>query len=345
VEHCECHLLNPFYIAFPNKELQKEGGDKADVEAMIDYMNKHDIPLSSIPEQTGKFLEGEKDVSLGYWLAVKVSNRQGEHNKLFGYEELSGDDFLFDGNDSFDLLAVDHECGVEASTKPCTSVNPLQDASPSINLSQEHGKKRMQDPVVMEGQLVPQHPKCYCMPKEVVDLSLSLHGLTLNSAMRHIHLQSDASLAWNSRHGHPLGRLISIGSQLKNGLNTWYSVVESTNALPPLNAPYKVNVYPPCIANGSTLHESSGYMEGTLFRKKKDSIIGVYWHIILHVLTPRRRTGWALNLLGDQVRVGLTLSMHCGVPNVFAVLQMGVGPNKIVVKYNQRSTTLTLHDK
>ena len=48
---------------------------------------------------------------------------------------------LFDGNDSFDLLAVDHECGVKALTKPCASVNPIQDASPSINLSQEHGKK------------------------------------------------------------------------------------------------------------------------------------------------------------------------------------------------------------
>jgi hypothetical protein len=141
VEHCECHLLNPFYIAFPNKELQREGGDKAGIEAMIDYMNKHDIPLSSIPEWTRKFLEGEKDVSLGYWLTVKASNRQGEHSELFGYEELSGDDFLFDGNDSFDLIAVDHECGVEASTEPCASVNPLQDASPSINLSQERGKK------------------------------------------------------------------------------------------------------------------------------------------------------------------------------------------------------------
>jgi hypothetical protein len=104
----------------------------------------------------------------------------------------------------------------------------------------------MQDPVATEGQLVPQCPKCYCMPKEVLDLSLSLHGLTSNSAMRHIHLQSDASLAWNSRNGHPLGCLILIESQLKNGLNTWYSVVKSTdpNALPPLNTPYKVNVYP-----------------------------------------------------------------------------------------------------
>ncbi len=48
MEHCECHLLNPFYIAFPNKELQKEGGDKAGIEAMLDYMNKHDIPIISI---------------------------------------------------------------------------------------------------------------------------------------------------------------------------------------------------------------------------------------------------------------------------------------------------------
>jgi hypothetical protein len=139
-------------------------------------------------------------------------------------------------------------------------------------------------------------------------------------------------LAWNSRHGYPLGCLILIGAQLKNGLNTWYSVVKATdpNALPPLNAPHKVNVYPPCIANGSTLHESSGNMEGTLFRKMKDSINMLYWHS-----TPQRRTDWVLNLLGDQVRVGLTLSMHRGVPNVFALLKMGMGPNKIVIRYNQ----------
>jgi hypothetical protein len=167
VEHCKRHLLNPFYIAFPNKELQKEGGDKAGAEAMIDYMNKHDIPISSIPEQTRKYLEGEKDLSLGYWLAVKASDRHGEHDELFGYEELPGDDLLFDGNDSFDLLAVNHECGVEALTKPCALVNPIQDSSPSINLSQERGKKQMQDPVAMEQQLGPQHPKRYCMPKEV----------------------------------------------------------------------------------------------------------------------------------------------------------------------------------
>jgi hypothetical protein len=226
VEHCECHLLNPFYIAFPNTELQKEGGDKAGIEAVIAYMNKHNIPISSIPEQTRQYLEGEKDVSLGYWLAVQASDRQGEHDELFGYEELHGDDCLFNGNDSFDLLAVDHECGAQALTKPCTLVKPIQDASPSIILIQERGNKRTQDPLTTEQQVGPQCLKRYCMPKEVVDLSLLLNGLTLNSAMRHIHLQPDASLAWNSRHGHPLGRRISIGAQLKNGLNTWYSVVE-----------------------------------------------------------------------------------------------------------------------
>jgi hypothetical protein len=114
VEHCECHLLNPFYIAFPNKELQKEGGDMAGIEVMIDYMNKHNIPISSIPEWTRKYLEGEKHVSLGYWLAVKASDCQGEHDELLGYEELPGDDLLFNGNDSFDLLGVDRECGVKA---------------------------------------------------------------------------------------------------------------------------------------------------------------------------------------------------------------------------------------
>jgi hypothetical protein len=184
------------------------------------------------------------------------------------------------------------------------------------------------------------------MPKEVVDLSLLLNGLPLNSAMRHIH-QSDASLAWNSRHGHPLGHHILIGAQLKNGLNTWYSVVEVMypNALPPLNTPYKVNMYPPCIADGSILNESSGCMKGMFFRNKKDSINALYWHIILHVLTPQRRTDWVQNLLGDQVRVGLTPSMHRGVPNVFAVLETGVGPNAIVIRYNQQSMTLTLPDK
>jgi hypothetical protein len=31
-------------------------------------------------------------------------------------------------------------------------VNPIQDASPLINLSQEHGKKWMQDPVATKRQ-------------------------------------------------------------------------------------------------------------------------------------------------------------------------------------------------
>jgi hypothetical protein len=89
-------------------------------------------------------------------------------------------------------------------------------------------------------------------------------------------------------------------------LNTWSSVVEATdpNALPPLNAPYKVNMYPPCIADVSILDESSGCMEGMFFQNKKDSINALYWHIILHVSTPKRRMEWALNLLGEQVKGG-----------------------------------------
>jgi hypothetical protein len=66
-------------------------------------------------------------------------------------------------------------------------------------------------------------------------------------------------------------------------------------------------------------------------QKKKDSINVLYWHIILHVSTPKRRTEGVLNLLGDQVRVSLHLSMHCGVPNVFTVLERGRGPSEIVV--------------
>jgi hypothetical protein len=54
----------------------------------------------------------------------------------------------------------------------------------------------------------------------------------------------------------------------------------------------------------------------------------LYWHIILHVSTPKRRMEWVQNLLVDQVRVGLTLLMHYGRPNVFAVLEMGVGPSQ-----------------
>jgi hypothetical protein len=100
------------------------------------------------------------------------------------------------------------------------------------------------------------------------------------------------------------------------------------NALPPLNAPNKDNMYPPSIANVSLLDESSGCMECMFFQNKKDYQCVLYWHIILHVLTPKRRMEWALNLLGDQVRVGLHLLMHCGVLNVFAILERGVGPNE-----------------
>jgi hypothetical protein len=37
--------------------------------------------------------------------------------------------------------------------------------------------------------------------------------------------------------------------------------------------------------------------------------------------------------------------MHRGAPNVFAVLEMGVGPNEIVVRYNPWLMALALHDK
>jgi hypothetical protein len=106
VEHCMDHLLNRFYIAFPNTGLQKEGRDKAGIEAMKDDMNKHSIPMSKILEQTRKYLEGENDVSLGYWLAVQVTDHQAEHDEVFGYEELPGDVSIFDGDDSFDLLML-----------------------------------------------------------------------------------------------------------------------------------------------------------------------------------------------------------------------------------------------
>ncbi len=199
-------------------------------------------------------------MSLGYWLAVSVTDRQAEHDKVFGYEELPGDASIFDGENSFDLLAGVPEWHDKPLHEPCTLVNPIQDHSPLIDHTQDRIRKQMQDTMLMERQFCAPHQKHYCMPKELVDLSLSLHGLTSNSAMRPIHLQSDASLVWNSRHRHPLGHLISIGAQLKNGLNTWSSVVEATdpNALPPLNAPYKVNMYPPCIADVSILDESSG---------------------------------------------------------------------------------------
>ncbi len=257
-----------------------------------------------------------------------MTDREAEHDKVFGYEELPGDVSIFDGDDSFDLLAGVPKWHDKPLHEPCALVNPIQDHSPSVDHTQEHGRKQIEDTMVKEWQFGIPHPKHYYMPKELVDLSLSLHGLTSNSAMRHIHLQLDASLALNSRHRLPL----LIVAQLKNRLNTWSSVVEATdpNALPPLNAPYKVSMYPPCIANGSILDESTGCMEGTFFQNKKDSINALYWHIILHVSTPKRRMEWVLNLLGDQVRRGLHLSMH-----VFVVLKKGVGSNEIVVRYNQ----------
>jgi hypothetical protein len=161
------HLLNPFYIAFPNTELQKEGGNKAGIVAMVDYMNKHNIPMSSIPEQTRKHLEGEKDGSLGYWLEVPVSDCQAAHDKVFGDEEFPGDDSLFDGDDSFDLLAGDPKLHVTAFTDPYTLVNPIPDRSPSINATQEQGNKRKQDTVLTEWQFGPQHPKHYLCPKKL----------------------------------------------------------------------------------------------------------------------------------------------------------------------------------
>ncbi len=177
-------------------------------------MNKHGIQMSSIPEWTRKYLEGEKDVSLGYWLAVPVTDREAEHDKVFGYEELPGDASIFDGDNSFDLLAGILEWLDKPLQEPFTLENPIQDHSPLIDRTQERVRKQMQDTMLMEWQFGAPHPKRYCMPKELKYLSLSLHGLTSNSAMRHIHLQPDASLAWNSRQ-HPLGCLISIGANLR----------------------------------------------------------------------------------------------------------------------------------
>jgi hypothetical protein len=159
VEHCEDHLLNPFYIAFPNTELQKEGGDKAGIEAMIDYMNKHGIQMSSIPEQTRKYLEGENDVSLGYWLAVLATDCQAEHDKVHGYEELPGDVSIFDGDNSFDLLAGVPKWHDKPLHKPCTSVNLIQDHSPLIDHTQECVRKQTQDTMLTELQFGAPHPK------------------------------------------------------------------------------------------------------------------------------------------------------------------------------------------
>jgi hypothetical protein len=108
---------------------------------MIDYINKHGIPMSSIPEQTRKYLEGEKDVSLGYWLAVPVTNCHAEHDEVFGYEELPGDVLIFEGDDSFDLLAGFPKWHDKPSHQLCASVNPIQDHSPLIDPTQECDRK------------------------------------------------------------------------------------------------------------------------------------------------------------------------------------------------------------
>jgi hypothetical protein len=57
-------------------------------------------------------------------------NCQAEHDKVFGYEEFPGDDSLFDGDGSFDLLTGDPKLHVTAFTNPCTLVNLIQDHSP-----------------------------------------------------------------------------------------------------------------------------------------------------------------------------------------------------------------------
>jgi hypothetical protein len=55
----------------------------------------------------------------------------------------------------------------------------------------------------------------------------------------------DATLAWILRHRHHLGCLMSIGTQLRNRLNTWSLVIEATgpNAFPLLMLPIRL----PCI--------------------------------------------------------------------------------------------------
>jgi hypothetical protein len=69
--------------------------------------------------------------------------------------------------------------------------------------------------------------------------------------------------------------------------------------------------------------------------RRSNSVKVLYWHIILHVSTTKRRMEWTLKLLGDQVQVDLYLSMDHGVPNVFAVLKRGGCPSEIVMQYNK----------
>jgi hypothetical protein len=134
------------------------------------------------------------------WLAVPATDHEAEHDKVFGYEVLPGNVSMFDGDNSFNLFAGVLEWHDKPSQEPFALVNPIQDHSRLIDHTQERVRKQMQDTMLMEQQFGAPHPKCYCMPNELVDLSLSLHGLTSDSAMRHIHLQPDVSLVWNSRH-------------------------------------------------------------------------------------------------------------------------------------------------
>jgi hypothetical protein len=115
--------------------------------------------MSSIPEQTRKYLEGENDVSLGYWLAVLATDCQAEHGKVCGYEELPGDVSIFDGDNSFDLLAGVPKWHDKPLHKPCASVNLIQDHSPLIDHTQECVRKQTQDTMLMELQFGAPHPK------------------------------------------------------------------------------------------------------------------------------------------------------------------------------------------
>ncbi len=89
-------------------------------------------------------------MSLGYWLAVPVTDHQAEHDKVFGYEELPGDVSIFDGDNSFDLLADVPEWHDKPLHEPCASVNPIQDHSPLIDHTQEHVRKQTQDTMLTE---------------------------------------------------------------------------------------------------------------------------------------------------------------------------------------------------
>jgi hypothetical protein len=167
--------------------------------------------------------------------------------------------------------------------------------------------------------------------------------------MRHIHLQSDASLAWNPRHRHPLGCLISIGAQLKNGLNTWYSVVEATEIqmLCPLSMlPIRLTCIPhalPMVVLSVNPLAAWRVRSSETRRTLSTCYTGISFCMCQH---PRGELSGHRTYL--ETKWGLASLYPCivaGVPNVFTVLEMGVGPNEIVVRYNQWSTTLTLHDK